>query len=98
MGKGISKVGGGLALVVLLAGCDSDDNDKAVYGESTGLPVNCRAYVQVAVDGHRARNTPLRNRWPDLNATVTRVVAPGRTIEISSLNPQISGEYTSSPS
>lgn len=53
MGNGISKVGGALALVVLLAGCGSDDNDKAVYGESTGLPVNCRAYVQLAVDAYR---------------------------------------------
>jgi hypothetical protein len=54
MGNRISKVGGALARVVLLAGCGSDDNDKAVYGEATGLPVNCRAYVQVAVDGYRA--------------------------------------------
>lgn len=53
MGNGISKVGGALALLVLLAGCGSDDNDKAVYGESTHLPVNCRAYVQVAVDAYR---------------------------------------------
>lgn len=43
MGNGISKVGGALALVVLLASCGSDDNEKAVYGESTGLPVNFRA-------------------------------------------------------
>lgn len=93
MSNGISKVGGGLALVVLLAGCGSDDNDKAMYGESTGLPVNCRAYVQVAVDAYIGQSgTRRRRRWPDLNATVTRVVAPGRTIEISSLNPQISGE------
>lgn len=55
MGNGISKVGGALALVTLLVGCGSDDNDKAVYGESTGLPVNCRAYVQVAVDAYRVK-------------------------------------------
>ena len=55
MGNEISKVGGGLALVVLLAGCGSDDNEKPMYGDGTGMPVNCRAYVQVAVDGYRAK-------------------------------------------
>lgn len=36
-----------------LSGCLSDDNATPVYGD-TGLPVNCRAYVQAAVDGYRA--------------------------------------------
>ncbi|MCC7714683.1 kynureninase [Janthinobacterium lividum] len=55
MGTGIWKVAGVFALAVLLVGCRGDDNDKPVYGEGTGLPVNCRAYVQVAVDGYRAK-------------------------------------------
>jgi hypothetical protein len=42
---------GFLVILALLVGCD--DNDKAVYGEKSGLPVNCRAYVQVSVDGYR---------------------------------------------
>lgn len=38
-----------------MAGCArQDDNAKPVYGE-TGLPVNCRAYIQTAVDGYRAK-------------------------------------------
>lgn len=36
-----------------LLGC-SDDNAEPKYGK-TGLPVNCRAYVQVVVDSYRAR-------------------------------------------
>ena len=55
MSIGISKVTCALALAVMLAGCSSDDNDKPLYGEGTGLPVNCRAYVQVAVDGYRGK-------------------------------------------
>lgn len=55
MGNGISKVGGALAMTVMLAGCSGDDNDKPVYGDGTGMPLNCRAYVQVAVDGYRAK-------------------------------------------
>lgn len=55
MGTGFLKVACASALAVLLAGCSSDDNDKPMYGEGTGLPVNCRAYVQVAVDGYRAK-------------------------------------------
>ncbi len=31
-----------------------DDNKEAVYGEESGLPVNCRAYVQESVDGFRS--------------------------------------------
>ena len=38
--------------IALLTGCD--DNDKAVYGEESGLPVNCRAYVQAVIDAFRA--------------------------------------------
>lgn len=42
-------------LPFLLSGCLlEDDNDKAVYGKDSGLPVNCRAYVQVAINGYRS--------------------------------------------
>lgn len=40
--------------IVLLAGCGEDDNARPEYGK-TGLPVNCRAYVQVAVNAYRAQ-------------------------------------------
>jgi hypothetical protein len=55
MGRRILKVASAYALAILLAGCGGDDNDKPVYGEATGMPVNCRAYVQVAVDAYRAK-------------------------------------------
>lgn len=43
-------------VLTLLAGCVfEDDNDKAVYGKETGLPVNCRAYVQVVIDSYREK-------------------------------------------
>ena len=55
MGTGILKVAYASALAVLLTGCGGDDNDKPVYVDGTGMPVNCRAYVQVAVEGYRAK-------------------------------------------
>lgn len=43
-----------IAALALLCGCAPEDsNSKPVYGEGTGLPVNCRAYVQAAIDGYR---------------------------------------------
>lgn len=30
-----------------------DPNSKAAYGEGSGLPKNCRAYIQVSIDGYR---------------------------------------------
>ena len=41
---------------MLLNGCSlsGDDNDSAQYG-SSGMPKNCRAYVQAAVDGYRSK-------------------------------------------
>lgn len=30
-----------------------DDNKEAEYGEESGLPINCRAYVQASIDGFR---------------------------------------------
>jgi hypothetical protein len=44
-----------LLVSIALTGCGTDDNSTPVYGASSGLPVNCRAYVQVAVDGYRAK-------------------------------------------
>lgn len=47
-----------LALSVLVVGaltaCTGDSNSEPLYGAS-GLPVNCRAYVQHAVDAYRSR-------------------------------------------
>jgi hypothetical protein len=39
-------------ILVLLTACDS--NAKPEYGK-TGLPKNCRAYVQVAINDYRAK-------------------------------------------
>ncbi len=42
-------------LAWLLAGCElGDPNAKAEYGESSGLPKNCRAIVQANFDGYRS--------------------------------------------
>jgi hypothetical protein len=44
-----------ITTAILLAGCNlSDDNDAPVYGKDTGLPVNCRAFVQLAINEYRA--------------------------------------------
>ncbi|MRT30790.1 kynureninase [Herbaspirillum sp. CAH-3] len=40
--------------MILIAGCQRDENDRPAYGES-GLPKNCRSYVQFAIDEYRAR-------------------------------------------
>ena len=40
---------------LLLSSCGlSDDNDAPVYGKDSGLPVNCRAFVQYAINEYRA--------------------------------------------
>ena len=45
-----------LASSALLSGCSRlDDNAIPKYGKESGLPVNCRAYVQVVVDSYRAK-------------------------------------------
>jgi hypothetical protein len=44
----------GMLLLPLLVGCIEDDNAKPVYG-NTGLPVNCRAYVQWVIDSYRTK-------------------------------------------
>lgn len=39
----------------LLAGCEAQDpNIKPALGKESGLPANCRAYVQYAIDEYRA--------------------------------------------
>jgi hypothetical protein len=41
------------ALLALVGCAPQDDNAFAVYGPNSGLPVNCRAYVQASIDGYR---------------------------------------------
>jgi hypothetical protein len=44
-----------LVSVLALASCGvADPNSKPTYGE-TGLPKNCRAFVQYAIDAYRAK-------------------------------------------
>ncbi|WP_083518514.1 hypothetical protein [Dechloromonas denitrificans] len=47
----IVRTVGLLGAVFFLSACDP--NSKPTFGESTGLPSNCRAYVQAAVDAYR---------------------------------------------
>ena len=43
-----------LAIVLGLSACSKgDSNSKPIYGDDLGLPVNCRAYIQVAVNEWR---------------------------------------------
>lgn len=46
-----------LAMAAPLAGCSKigDPNAEATYGESTGLPKNCRAIIQANIDSWRAK-------------------------------------------
>ncbi|MDE4040735.1 kynureninase [Acinetobacter pittii] len=40
-----------LIFILSLVACSNkDSNSKPIYGKETGLPANCRAYIQVAVD------------------------------------------------
>lgn len=40
--------------IFILSGCSHEDsNSKPVYGKDLGLPANCRAYIQVAVNEWR---------------------------------------------
>lgn len=40
--------------LVFLISCSNEDlNSKPVYGKESGLPANCRAYIQVAVNQWR---------------------------------------------
>lgn len=39
---------------IILIGCSQEDsNSKPIYGKDSGLPANCRAYIQVAVNEWR---------------------------------------------
>ena len=43
-----------LILLPILSACSTDNpNSKPIYGEESGLPANCRAYIQVAVNEWR---------------------------------------------
>ncbi len=43
-----------LLLFILFVGCSKEDiNSKPIYGKESGLPANCRAYIQVAVNEWR---------------------------------------------
>lgn len=44
-----------IIFAAIVSGCAKDDNATAVYGKDYGLPVNCRAYVQVSIDGFRSK-------------------------------------------
>lgn len=49
---------GWIAAAIIFAvaywGSAFDDNKAADYGEESGLPINCRAYVQASIDGFRS--------------------------------------------
>lgn len=50
----VSQAAAAAVIASMLAACgQSDPNGKPEYG-STGLPANCRAYVQAAIDQFRA--------------------------------------------
>lgn len=42
-----------LISVFIVACSNHDSNSKPIYGEDTGLPANCRAYIQIAVNEWR---------------------------------------------
>ncbi len=45
----------GLVVTPALSGCIlKDDNESPVYSKENGLPVNCRAFIQYAIDEYRA--------------------------------------------
>ena len=44
-----------IAALLTLSGCGQDTNSKPIYGE-TGLPKNCRAYVQTVIDGYKNKS------------------------------------------
>lgn len=43
-----------VAAAAAMAGCShQDDNASPKYNKTSGAAVNCRAYVQVVIDGYR---------------------------------------------
>ena len=51
--KNLFKLSLMISVTLVVTGCDP--NAKAEFGSETGLPSNCRAYVQVAIDSYRAK-------------------------------------------
>lgn len=43
-----------LVMSISILACSNDPNSKPEYGSDSGLPSNCRSYVQVSVDSWRA--------------------------------------------
>ena len=46
---------GRLIACLALVGCCEQKNTHPTYGESTGLPKNCRAIVQTNIDAYRSK-------------------------------------------
>lgn len=44
-------IASGMALVI--SACSNDPNSKPEYGDESGLPKNCRAYIQESVNDWR---------------------------------------------
>lgn len=45
-----------LFVASVLVGCHAkDQNREPIYGKETGLPANCHAFVQYAIDSYRAK-------------------------------------------
>ncbi|WP_332605486.1 kynureninase [Acinetobacter sp. ESBL14] len=43
-----------IVICLALAACTKEDfNSKSIYGNESGLPANCRAYIQVAINEWR---------------------------------------------
>lgn len=39
--------------LITIAGCSNDPNAMPEYGDESGLPKNCRAYIQESIDDWR---------------------------------------------
>lgn len=51
----LQKLAIGAAITAALAACGTGDPNAApAYGETSGLPKNCRAIVQSNIDGYRS--------------------------------------------
>jgi hypothetical protein len=78
-----------MLLLALVAGCDyGHPNEQPIYGKESGLPVNCRADVQVVIDRYRLRSTSQMSHssgwsaiagvWLYMGRKETDVLDPGR--------------------
>lgn len=62
-----AKIFAVLCTTALLSSClFKDDNDEPVFGVETGLPVNCRAYVQICIDGYRNKTYTIEQTMDSL--------------------------------